>query len=373
MDLSVIIVSYDSRFFLELCLRSLKESTKNIKSEIIVVDNNSNDDSINMIKSLFPDVLLTENKVNLGFSYANNLGVKKAKGKYICLLNPDTVVPEDFFSRIIKFKESKNSIGIVGCKMIDGKGNFLPESKRNLPYTSMVLKRFIGLKNEYYFDNLSKDEIGGVDVLCGAVMFFEKKDFQKVDGFDEKYFMFGEDIDLSHKLLKQGLKNYYLGDLSIIHYKGESTNKNHKYYKSFYGAMGIYYRKYLANNILNKLLSYITIELIIFFKSFTIASRLNFEKKHKDCYLISDIIYDGLKNRVSKQINSIQKLSDKLENCEIIFDSNHLSYKNIICTMEKFSNNNSVIFKIIPKTASFIIGSDNSKEHGQVILFDLNK
>ena len=373
MDLSVIIVSYDSRFFLELCLRSLKESTNKIESEVIVIDNNSSDDTINMVESLFPHVSLIKNKVNLGFSSANNLGVKKAKGKYICLLNPDTVVPEDFFSRIIKFKESENSIGIVGCKMIDGRGKFLPESKRNLPYTSMVLKRFVGLKNEYYFDNLSKDEIGVVDVLCGAVMFLEKKDFQKVGGFDEKYFMFGEDIDLSHKVLKQGLKNYYLGDLSIIHYKGESTNKNHKYYKSFYGAMGIYYRKYLANNILNKLLSYVIIELIIFFKSFTIASRLNFGKKHKDCYLISDIIYDGLKNRVSKQINSTQKLSDKLENCEIIFDSNYLSYKNIVCAMEKFSNNNSVIFKIIPKTANFVIGSDNSREHGQVILFDLNK
>ena len=373
MDLSVIIVSYDSRFFLELCLRSLKESINKIESEVIVIDNNSNDDTINMVESLFPHVLLIKNKINLGFASANNLGVKKAKGKHICLLNPDTVVPEDFFSRIIKFKESKNSIGIVGCKMIDGQGKFLPESKRNLPNTLMVLKRFIGLKNNYYFDNIYKDEISAVDVLCGAIMFLEKKDFQKVGGFDEKYFMFGEDIDLSHKILNQGLKNYYLGDLSIIHYKGESTNKNHKYYKSFYGAMGIYYRKYLANNILNKLLSYITIELIIFFKSFTIASRLNFEKKHKDCYLISDIIYDGLKNRVSKQINSIQKLSDKLENCEIIFDSNYLSYKNIICAMEKFSNNNSVIFKIIPKTANFLIGSDNSREHGQVILFDLNK
>ena len=103
--------------------------------------------------------------------------------------------------------------------------------------------------------------------------------------------------------------------------------------------MGIYYRKYLANNILNKLLSYVIIELIIFFKSFTIASRLNFGKKHKDCYLISDIIYDGLKNRVSKQINSIQKLSDELENCEIIFDSNYLNYKNIICAMVKLYQN----------------------------------
>ena len=175
MDLSVIIVSYDSRFFLELCLRSLKASLNKIKSEIIVVDNNSNDDTIDMIESSFSEVILIRNKDNVGFSCANNLAVKKAKGKNICFLNPDTVVPEDFFRKIIDFKKSTNNVGIVACKMIDGQGIFLPESKRNLPNTSMVIKKFFGLKNNYYSNKQSEDTIGQVDVLCGAIMFMERK------------------------------------------------------------------------------------------------------------------------------------------------------------------------------------------------------
>jgi len=373
LDLSVIIVSYDSRFFLELCLRSLKASLYKIKSEIIIVDNNSNDDTIDMIESSFSEVILIRNKYNVGFSCANNLAVKKAKGKNICFLNPDTVVPEDFFHKIIDFKKSTNNVGIIACKMIDGQGIFLPESKRNLPHTSMVIKRFFGLKNNYYLNKQSEDAIGQVDVLCGAIMFMDKQVFEDTGGFDEKYFMFGEDIDLSYKILKKGLKNYYYGDASIIHYKGESTSKNSKYYKNFYGAMGIYYRKYIAKNIFSKILSFLILELIIFFKSFMITSKLRSRTKPKDCFLISENDYVGLKNRVTIKIESIQKLSDKLENCEIIFDSNYLTFKNIISTMERLSTKKGVIFKIIPKASNYLIGTYNSREHGQVILFDLNK
>ena len=373
MDLSVIIVSYDSRFFLELCLRSLKASLINIKSEIIVVDNNSNDDTIDMIESSFFEVILIRNKFNVGFSSANNLAAKKAKGKNICFLNPDTVVPEDFFRKIIDFKKSTNNVGIVACKMIDGQGIFLPESKRNLPNTSMVIKKFFGLKNNYYSNKQSEDAIGQVDVLCGAIMFMERKVFEETGGFDEKYFMFGEDIDLSYKILKKGLKNYYYGDASIIHYKGESTSKNSKYYKSFYGAMGIYYRKYISKNIFSNILSFLILELIIFFKSFTITSKLRSRINSHECFLISDNDYVGLRNRVTIKIESIEKLSDKLENCEIIFDSNYLTFKNIISTMQRLSKKKGVIFKILPQASNFLIGTYSSREHGQVILFDLNK
>ena len=373
MDLSVIIVSYNSRFFLELCLRSLKDSLNKIKSEIIVVDNNSNDDTIDVIESFFSEVILIRNKYNVGFSCANNLAVKMAKGKNICFLNPDTVVPEDLFHKIIDFKKSINNVGIIGCKMIDGQGVFLPESKRNLPHTSMVIKRFLGLKNDYYSDKQSEDAIGKVDVLCGAIMFMDKQVFEEIGGFDEKYFMFGEDIDLSYKILKKGLRNYYYGGSSIIHYKGESISKNSKYYKSFYEAMGIYYRKHIAKNIFNKILSFVLLELIIFFKSFMITSRFKYATKSEDCYLISNKDYVDLQNRISIKTESTQILSKKLENCEIIFDSNCISFIKIISTMQRLSKNNGVIFKIIPKASNYLIGSNSSREHGQVILFDLNK
>ena len=372
MDLSVIIVSYNSRFFLELCLSSLKEAAKNIKSEIIVVDNNSNDDSINMIKSLFPEVLLIENNINLGFSSANNLGVKKAKGKFICFLNPDTIVSENLFNKILKFKESNDKIGIIGCKMIDGQGKFLPESKRNLPTLSMVLNKFLGLKNNYHLNILNEDEIGQADVLCGAIMLMNKKEFEDVGGFDEKYFMFGEDIDLSYKMKNKGLKNYYLGNLSIIHYKGESTIKNMKYYRSFYGAMGIYYRKFIANNIISKFFSYFLIELIVFAHLFKFKSKSNFIDNTKDSYIVSNKDYFSLKSRGTKRIQSIESISNKIENCEIIFDSNYITFNDIISSIQTLSNNKNLIFKILSKGSNFIIGSNNSNEQGEVILFDSN-
>ena len=372
MDLSVIIVSYNSRFFLELCLSSVRVATKNIKSEIIVVDNNSEDDSIKMIESLFSEVLLIENKINLGFSSANNLGVKKAKGKHICFLNPDTVVSENLFNKILEFKESNNNVGIIGCKMIDGQGNFLPESKRNLPTISMVIKKFIGLKNNYYLHAISEDEIGQSDVLSGAIMLINKKEFEDAGGFNEQYFMFGEDIDLSYKMINKGLKNYYLGNLSIIHYKGESTLKNNKYYRSFYGAMGIYYRKFIASNIFSKFFSYFIIELIVFSCLFKLKSKPQFMDNLRNSYIVSDKDYHGLKSRGTKRIESVKSVLNKLESCEIIFDSNHLTFNDIIDRMQKLSNNKNIRFKILSKGSNFIIGSNNSKEQGEVILFDLN-
>jgi len=371
LDLSIIIVSYNSRFFLELCLSSIKSATKNIDSEIIVVDNNSEDDSINMIESLFPEVLLIANKINLGFSSANNLGVKKARGKYICFLNPDTVVPEHLFSKILEFELSNDNTGIIGCKMIDGQGKFLPESKRNMPTTSMVLKKILGIKNNYHLHEISEDEIGQADVLCGAIMFMNKNQFENVGGFDEKYFMFGEDIDLSKKITNNGLKNYYLGNLSILHYKGESTPRNNKYYRSFYGAMGIYYRKFIANNILSKFFSYCLIELIVFIHLFNFKSKSKLIHNYKNSYLVSEIDYNGLDKRVTKRVQSVEDISNMLENSEIIFDSNYMNFNDIIQAIQRLSNNKNIVFKILPKGSSFIIGSNNSKEQGEVILFDL--
>ena len=236
------------RYFLELCIKSVEAAIADIDAEIIVIDNNSPDDSCDMVKQLFPSVRLIENKENLGFSKGNNIGVAQAKGEYLCILNPDTIVAEDTFTKLIYFADSKEKLGIIGCQLIDGKGKFLPESKRNIPKPKVALKKLVGDDKAYYANQLKIDDIGEVEVLVGAFMFLKKEVYDAVGGFDEDYFMYGEDIDISYKVLKTGCKNFYFGKTTIVHFKGESTLRDADYAKRFYGAMQIFYKKHFQQN-----------------------------------------------------------------------------------------------------------------------------
>jgi GT2 family glycosyltransferase len=249
LKLSVIILNYNVRFFLEQCILSVQVGLKKIESEIIVVDNNSSDDSCQMVKELFPEITLLENKVNHGFSKANNQAVKIAKGAYVCILNPDTAVAEDTFIEALNYIKPIDNLGALGIYLMDGKGLFLPESKRNLPTPKASLLKLIGWKTSYYATEIEPLESGQVPVLVGAFMLIKKTVYQEVGGFDEDYFMYGEDIDLSFKLTKAGYRNYYLGTTSILHYKGESTKKDKAYFDRFYGAMFIFYQKHFRTNI----------------------------------------------------------------------------------------------------------------------------
>jgi len=242
LKLSIIILNYNVRYFLELCLKSVTAAIENIDAEVIIIDNNSKDDSCQMVKELFPEIQLIENKENLGFSKGNNIGVAQAKGEYICILNPDTVVAEDTFINLLKFADQQANIGIVGCKLIDGKGQFLPESKRNVPVVQVAFQKMIGNSVNYYANHLKEDEIGKVEILVGALMLMPKSVFHEVNCFDEDYFMYGEDIDLSYKVLKAQYDNFYFGDTTIVHFKGESTLKNKTYARRFYSAMQIFYK-----------------------------------------------------------------------------------------------------------------------------------
>ena len=187
MRLSVVILNYNVRYFLELCLKSVEAAIEDIEAEIIVVDNDSSDDSCTMVKELFPNVILIENKENYGFSKGNNIGVAKAKGEYICILNPDTVVAEDTFSRILNFTKTEDHLGIVGCQLIDGSGHFLLESKRNVPKPKVALKKLLGNSNSYYANHVETNSIGEVDILVGAFMLVKKQVYDIVGGFDEEY------------------------------------------------------------------------------------------------------------------------------------------------------------------------------------------
>lgn len=256
MKLSIVIVNYNVAYFLEHCLYSVRNALKGIEAEIFVVDNNSVDNSIAMLKEKFPEVILIANKDNVGFSRANNQAIRISKGKYVLILNPDTVVEEDTFAKCISFMDSHKDCGALGVKMIDGSGKFLKESKRGFPSPWTSFCKMSGLTSlfphskkyaNYYMGHLSEDEVNEVDILAGAYMMMRKECLDKVGLLDEDYFMYGEDIDLSYRITKGGYKNYYFPKARIIHYKGESTKKaSMNYVYTFYNAMVIFAQKHLT-------------------------------------------------------------------------------------------------------------------------------
>lgn len=252
--LSIIIVNYNVRYFIEACLHSVEKACKNIDAEVFVVDNASTDDSASVLPLLFPNVHFIWNEVNLGFSKANNLAIKNAKGQFILFLNPDTIVPEDCFEKCLSFFSTHHDGGALGVHMIDGNGNFHKESKRSFPDPAVSFFKMIGLSKlfpksklfaSYYAGHLPEKNTASIDVLSGAFMMISRKILDRVVGFDEDYFMYAEDIDLSYRIKKTGFKNYYFAETSIIHFKGESTKKTDaKYVRDFYGAMKLFVLKH---------------------------------------------------------------------------------------------------------------------------------
>lgn len=273
--LSIIIVNYNVEYFLEQCLNSVLKATKEIDAEIFVVDNNSIDGSVEMVREKFPEVILFDNQENLGFSKANNQAMRESKGEYILLLNPDTVVEEDTFQKCIDFMDSHPDAGGLGVRMIDGKGKFLPESKRGLPTPSVAFYKIFGLSRlfprskqfgKYHLGYLDEFETNEIEILSGAYMLMRKDALEKVGLLDEAFFMYGEDIDLSYRITQGGYKNYYLPEAQIIHYKGESTKKSSiNYVFVFYRAMVIFAQKHFSQK--NAKLFSFFINLAIYFRA----------------------------------------------------------------------------------------------------------
>lgn len=273
--ISIIIVNYNVEYFLEQCLNSVQKALNNIDGEVFVVDNNSIDGSTNMVKEKFPDVNLIENKGNVGFSKANNQAMRRSTGEYILLLNPDTVVEEDTFAKCIEFMDKHSEAGGLGVRMIDGKGNFLPESKRGLPTPSVAFYKIFGLSRlfpksktfgKYHLGYLDEHEVNEIEILSGAYMFMRKSALEKVGLLDEAFFMYGEDIDLSFRIIEGGYKNYYFPKTQIIHYKGESTKKSSiNYVFVFYRAMVIFAEKHFSQK--NAKLFSFFINMAIYFRA----------------------------------------------------------------------------------------------------------
>ncbi|MCC6840730.1 MAG: glycosyltransferase family 2 protein [Flavobacteriales bacterium] len=256
MKLSIVIVNYNVKAYLEQCLRSVQEALKGLDGEVFVVDNQSTDGSVEMVARLFPGVRLMANSVNMGFSRANNQAIKECVGEYVLLLNPDTVVGEDVFRKVIAFLDANPTAGGLGVKMIDGTGRFLPESKRGLPTPTVAFYKIIGLSRvfprskrfgRYHLGHLPENESAPIEILSGACMFLRRSVLDQVGLLDESFFMYGEDIDLSYRIRLGGYENWYFPDAPIIHYKGESTKKSSvNYVIVFYNAMVIFARKHFT-------------------------------------------------------------------------------------------------------------------------------
>jgi len=256
MQLSVIIVNYNSRLLLEQCIASVRKALHEIQGEIIVVDNNSTDGSKEYLPQRFTDVKLIFNNENSGFAKACNQGFKISSGKYVLFLNPDTIIPELSLAGCLSFFETHPDAGAVGVRMINGNGTFLKESKRGYPSPTASFYKLFGFTAifpgsktfaKYYQGHLPEKEVNSVEVLSGAFMMIRREVFEKINGFDEDFFMYGEDIDLSLRISKAGYKNYYLGNVSVTHLKGGSTTYNNKYVKDFYDAMKLFVKKHYAD------------------------------------------------------------------------------------------------------------------------------
>ena len=383
MQLSVIILNYNVRYFLELCVLSVQNAIQNMDAEIIVIDNNSSDDSCAMMKQRFPDVKLIENNENSGFPKGNNIGVTQAKGEYLCILNPDTVVAEDTFEKVLAFAEKQKNLGIIGCKLIDGAGNFLPESKRGIPTPWVAFTKIAGLYkifpnsttfNKYYAQHLSENETGKIDILVGAFMVMKRDLYNEIGGFDENCFMYSDDIDLSYMVLQKGKSNYYFHETTVIHYKGESTIKDETYMKRFQEAMHFFYKKHFRVSVLFDFFMNIG---VFFFALFKKSQAVRTKRKIVDYFLFS--ADENLKNKVENLLgNKVNTMNSKAKNTlissnvnannniEVIFDQSEISFKSIIQNFEEFKNSK-FTYKIIPKNANFMIGSNDSNDRGEVL------
>ena len=300
MKLSVIIVNYNVKAFLEQALLSAQKAAQKVPTEIFVVDNDSVDGSVEMVREKFPDVKLIANKKNVGFSAANNQAILESKGDYVLLLNPDTVVEESTFEKVVAFMDAHPDAGGLGVRMIDGKGKFLPESKRGLPTPAVAFYKMCGLSKlfpkskafgRYHLKYLSEHETNEVDVLAGAFMLVRKETLDKIGLLDETFFMYGEDIDLSYRITQAGYKNYYFADTTIIHYKGESTKKTSvNYVFVFYRAMVIFAQKHYKGG--NAQLFSLFINIAIWFRA-ALALCWRFWQRSKYAIVDAVVLFAG--------------------------------------------------------------------------------
>lgn len=372
MQLSVVILNYNVRYFLEQCLHSVQKAIAPLDAEIIVVDNASSDDSCAMVRERFPEVKLVSNSVNYGFPKGNNMGVAVAKGEYVCILNPDTVVAEDTFQKVLAFAEQQIKLGIVGCKLIDGTGCFLPESKRGIPTPWVAFTKIFGLYKlfpkaarftQYYAEHLAENQSGAVNILVGAFMVMQREVYLELGGFDEHCFMYSDDIDLSYMSLKSGRTNYYFADTAVIHYKGESTVRDGLYMKRFREAMQFFYQKHFRRSLFFDSMMYGGSFLFSLFKSTQQKKRtlpfqeiVVFTKHDLQLQTVFPVTYLNALNDFSTQ---------KFKAVRIVFDTRSFSFQDIIAFMQQHKGSGCSFRNYLPCFEG-LIGSDHANDVGGV-------
>jgi len=371
LELSIVIVHYRVKEFLWLCLSSLQEACSSISYEIIIVDNDPQDQCKAYVGNEFTHIHWILNTENLGFAKANNQGVAMARGKYVLILNPDTVVSETNLQNVLNYAREKENFGAIGARMIDGTGKFLPESKRNIPTPLVAFHKIFGKDKSYYAHHLQESQIAEVEVLPGAFMLLKKSIYEEAGGFDEDYFMFGEDIDLCYRLRQRGYKNYYFGKSVVIHFKGESTRKDASYYKNFYGAMQIYFGKHYPQKQVLSHLNRILIKTLIAFQT---AAKVEISESIKK----ESILFFGWKTKRSealrltlaaKQWQYISKKEEINGSYDmLILDQGFLNFDEIVFFYQQ-DNFKFLLKRILSKDKNICLGSDDSKKTGEVLIW----
>lgn len=364
MKLSVIIVNYNVRYYVEQCVKSVERATKNIDTEIFIVDNASRDHSVSYLhKCLKGRVEIIESSYNLGFARANNMAIRQSEGDYILLLNPDTIVGEDSIKTVLDFMDNHPNAGGVGVKMHNSDGSLARESRRGIPTPFVSLLKMLGLSKRYYLSNLSWDEPCRIEIISGAFCMVRRDVINKVGVLDKDFFMYGEDIDFSFRILKAGFENWYV-PANIVHYKGESTQKSsYRYVHVFYQAMIKFFRKHYGH--LSFLLT-IPIKLAIYLRALLALLVMEYVRVHKKlgltfnedfstifCFVgSSGMLWECKKIARRKGLEaSFCKSLDEIQSCDVlVYDTDMFSYEEII----KHANSHA---------GSFHIGTFSRRNH----------
>lgn len=370
MKLSIVIVSYNVKYFIEQCLRSVERATHHLETEVFVVDNASTDGSCEYLTPLFPNVNFIWNKDNRGFARANNQAIKLSTGKYVLLLNPDTIVAENTLAQFVQFMDNHPDAGGAGAYMLRTDGTFALESRRGLPTPFVAFCKMSGLAGlfpksriwgRYYMRYLDEQQINKIEIISGAFMFLRRETLEKSGLLDEDFFMYGEDIDLSYRIMKAGYNNYFLPS-RILHYKGESTVKSsYRYVYTFYQAMQLFFNKHYSHY---SLLVSLPISIAIWTRAIMayIGNQFRHRQKHIDKpYTVNAIVAGS--DKAVKEIHSIldkkysvckhkyfieastEQLQKELSSNEnkhydtVIFDTDYYSYEQIFHLLEGVTDN----------------------------------
>jgi GT2 family glycosyltransferase len=381
IELSVVILNYNVEHFLKLCLESVVKATQNIYAEIIVVDNASQDASVAMVSKKFPQVRCIANPENDGFSKGNNIGVEQAKGEYICVLNPDTVVSERTFESLLSFCKKTHNVGVVGPKLIDGSGLFLKECKRGKPTPWNAFTKITGLYKlssslfgAYYNMSLGKDDTGKTATVVGAFFFLKKSIYDQIGGFDESFFMYFEDDDFCYRVAKLGYQNYYVPTTTCIHFKGESTLRDKQFQLRFQAGINQFYQKHFPKTPFFRLWLKVSSTIFSLIKRFVKPPKPFVVENASQSVLVSrdTKLQAALQQQTAREITLCPSLLHVLQlqtpPTEIYFDTHSLCYDELINFME--THQRSFAYHFLTKDRSVALGSASPLSRGHIIELD---